>query len=96
MPAGPGLIELAAVLDRNAAPGLHGGLLGLRGSPLTIDASKVERIGGQCAQVLLSAAATWQADGQPLSLVEPSAGFERDLQLLGLGVHDFLTTETAP
>ena len=79
-------VSLPAHLDLPAAAPLHEQLLGLRGAAVAIDASKVETLGGQCLQVLLSAVVTWKADMQPLSFVSPSRGFENGLQLLGLNV----------
>jgi len=65
--AGHSLV-LPAVLDIRAAGRLQAELLGLRGRPLTLDASAVERLGGLCLQVLLSARALWAADGQTLTV----------------------------
>ena len=61
-------VVLPAVLDIRAADALKTGILAQRGQPLTLDASAVERLGGLCLQVLLSARATWEADGQPLTV----------------------------
>jgi chemotaxis protein CheX len=69
-------VQLEPVLDLGAAERLHAQLSGLRGRPLDIDASQVERLGGLSLQVLLSASNTWQADGQPARLVQASPAFE--------------------
>ncbi len=66
-------VVLPAVLDIRAAAPLQAEILGLRGQPLTLDASAVERLGGLCLQVLLSARATWAADGQSLSVTTGDA-----------------------
>ncbi|MBF0665794.1 MAG: STAS domain-containing protein [Brevundimonas sp.] len=66
------VVALPAVLDIQAAEGLRVQLLGARGRPLTLDGSAVERLGGLCLQVLLSARQTWAADGHRL-LVEPAS-----------------------
>lgn len=58
-------VVLPSVLDIRAAGPLQAEILGLRGQPLTVDASAVDRLGGLCLQVLLSARSTWAADGQP-------------------------------
>ena len=79
-------VELPAHLDLTAAAPLHERLLALRGEAVGIDASKVESLGGQCLQVLLSAVVTWKADMVELSFVKASAGFENGLRLLGLSV----------
>ena len=70
-------------LDMTAAGPLLQELLGRRGHPLTVDASSVRRIGGQCLQVLLSAQATWAADGQTFEIVEPSPEFADGVALMG-------------
>ncbi|MGQ3296401.1 MAG: STAS domain-containing protein, partial [Shinella sp.] len=49
-------LSLAPVLDLNEATALHQQLMGLKGSPLVIDASAVERVGALCAQVLMAGA----------------------------------------
>jgi chemotaxis protein CheX len=59
---------LPDVLDLNAAEPLKAELLALRGHDLLLDASAVQRLGGLCLQVLLSARKTWAADGVNLSL----------------------------
>lgn len=49
-------LKLSPVLDLNEASALHGKLMTLRGAPLSVDASEVERIGALCAQVLMAGA----------------------------------------
>ena len=71
----PSVVALPAVLDIQAAEALRGQLLGARGQPLTIDGSAVERLGGLCLQVLLSAQRTWAADGQALAIDPASEAF---------------------
>ncbi|MDQ8029022.1 MAG: STAS domain-containing protein [Brevundimonas sp.] len=61
-------VILPSVLDIRAAGPLQAEILGLRGQPVTLDASAVERLGGLCLQVLLSARSTWAADGQPFDV----------------------------
>ncbi len=65
-----------------AAP-LREALLGLRGAPLTIDASEVERLSGPCFQVLASARRTWETDGQSFAFSSPSPAFDSGLALMG-------------
>ena len=79
-------------LDIRAAPPLAAALLAARGADLALDASQVERVGGQCIQVLLSAAATWSADGRALSVEHPSAAFIDAVRIAGLDLSRF----TAP
>jgi chemotaxis protein CheX len=80
----PVTVRLAEVLDLKAAGGLHGELLPLRGQDVTLDASLVTRLGGQCLQVLLSAIETWKADGRTLSFDQPSPAFIESLELFGV------------
>jgi chemotaxis protein CheX len=76
-------ITLGDSLEMTAAGPLHKELLGRRGQPVTLDASQVRRIGGQCLQVLLSAQATWAADGADFQIIDPSPEFADGLALMG-------------
>jgi anti-anti-sigma regulatory factor len=86
--AAHGEVTLAPVLDLRAARPLHAELLRLRGDTIIVDGSQVERIGAQCAAILLSAARSWESDGQEFSLVNPSDALSRGLELLGIGLHE--------
>ena len=81
--AAPRTIELADALDLPAAARLAESLLKLVGEDLAIDASKVQRLGASCLQVLLSAARTCKAEGTSLTLAHSSERFIDDLRLLG-------------
>jgi chemotaxis protein CheX len=83
-PSTPQRIELPEVLDLTAAAPLTEQLLSFRGLDLSIDASRVGRLGGQCLQVLLSCVATWKADGAKLDLVQASGEFTEALQQFGI------------
>jgi chemotaxis protein CheX len=74
---------LVPVLDLRAAAPLAAELLGRRGKPVVVDASGVERLGGQCLQVLLAGRATWRADGHAFQIADPSAAFSDALVALG-------------
>ena len=76
-------VTLGDALDMTAAGPLAKELLAVRGKPVSLDASNVRRLGGQCLQVLLSAQSTWTADGQPFEIVEPSPEFTEGLALMG-------------
>jgi chemotaxis protein CheX len=76
-------VTLVDALDMTAAGPLAKELLAVRGKPVTLDASNVRRLGGQCLQVLLSAQATWAADGHPFEIVELSPEFADGLALMG-------------
>ncbi|CAN5263900.1 STAS domain-containing protein [soil metagenome] len=68
-------VILPAVLDLQHAEPLRAELLGLRGQSVTVDGSAVERLGGLCLQVLISAQQSWAADGQVLSIDRVSGAF---------------------
>ncbi len=76
-------LKLLGSLDAKAAEALHGELTALRGRPLEIDASEVERLSGQALQVLLSAQVTWAADAQAFAIRNPSAALAETLALCG-------------
>ncbi len=79
----PHTAHLCPALDLTAAAPLAAELLQHRGAPLAVDGSAVERLGGQCLQVLLAARATWQADGHEFQVVAPSPALVETLGLLG-------------
>ncbi len=87
---------LSEVLDIKAALPLAEGLLGQRGSELVIDASRVERLGAQSLQILMSAVSTWHADGLSIEFVDPSEPFVQALELLGVEPMTFLSGSHAP
>jgi chemotaxis protein CheX len=91
MKGSAGSIALASELDIKAAAPLATELIAVRGTALTIDASGVERIGGQCMQVLLAAAEIWRTDGSSLSIAEPSAAFVAAIGTAGLDITQFTT-----
>ncbi|GAA0640873.1 STAS domain-containing protein [Brevundimonas lenta] len=77
------VLALASVLDIRAAEPLQTSLMALRGQAVTLDASQVERLGGLCLQVLVSAQRTWAADGQSLTLAPDSAAFSEQWTAFG-------------
>lgn len=87
--AAVGSMTLSSELDIKAAIPLASELLALRGRDVAIDASQIERVGAQCLQVLLSAAATWDADGVELTLNSPSVPFTDAIRLAGLDLSNF-------
>ena len=68
-------VVLPSVLDIHAAEPLRVELLGLRGRSVVVDGSGVERLGGLCLQVLLSAQQTWARDGHSLVIDAVSRDF---------------------
>lgn len=87
---------LSEVLDLKAALPLAEGLLAQRGSELMIDASRVERLGAQSLQILLSAISTWHADGLSIEFVDPSEPFMQGLALFGIDPGSFLKGGDVP
>jgi len=77
-------LQLPAVLDLRAAGPLAKSLLTRRGAELAIDASRVQRVGAQCLQVLLAAASTWQTDGHRFLLMKPTDELLEGGRLLGI------------
>lgn len=82
-------LQLPEVLDLKAAGPLAAELLNRRGEEISIDASRVRRLGGQCLQVLLSAAMTWRTNEIPLAFVDPSPEILEGLRRLGIDPTDF-------
>ncbi len=87
--AATGSLTLPTELDIKAAMPLAAELLALRGRDLALNAAQIERVGAQCLQVLLSAAATWEADGQELVVQEPSPAFADAIRIAGLELSQF-------
>lgn len=84
-----GSITLPTELDIKAAVPLAAQLLAARGRDVVLDASQIERVGAQCLQVLLSAAATWSADRARLTVQEPSPAFADAIRTAGLELDHF-------
>jgi chemotaxis protein CheX len=78
------VVRLPADLDLTAATPLAQEFLAVRGRDVDVDGSETRRIGGQCLQVLLSAEATWAADGAAFRLSAASPELQAQLLLLGV------------
>lgn len=76
-------LQLIENLDLKAAAPLQSELLSVRHTPLNVDASNVQRLGGLCLQVLMAAQATWAADSVSFSISSPSPAFQEALSLFG-------------
>ena len=76
-------VTLPAVLDVQQAGPLRDQLLALRGQSVTIDGSAVERLGGLCLQVLISAQQTWARDGLSLVIDQVSESFVQQWAAFG-------------
>ena len=72
------VIALEATLALNTAASLAERLMAVRGRPVRLDASGVQRLGAQGLQVLLSAEQTWADDGAAFEIVAPSERFLSD------------------
>lgn len=81
-------VTLNAILDLREAAPLAERLLARRGTDLVIDGGAVQRLGGQCLQVLLSARATWTADGRNFLVGNISPAIVATLELLGIALAD--------
>src|SRR5271163_2643467 len=77
-------LVLPEVLDIKAATSLAEGISTMRGAEIVIDASRMARLGGQSLQILLSAVATWHADGLSIEFAHPSESFVESLLLFGI------------
>ncbi len=89
----PARIMLAANLDIRAASPLARELVAVRGRELLIDASRVERVGAQCMQVLLSAAATWNTDMVQIDIERESEAFIQGIETLGISKSRLINEE---
>ncbi|MEJ0052584.1 MAG: STAS domain-containing protein [Methylovirgula sp.] len=83
-------LSLDPVLDIKAVSLLAENLLARRGSDIVINAGQVERFGAQSLQVLLSAVATWRADGHLLEFANPSETFIEGLRVFGVDAESWL------
>jgi chemotaxis protein CheX len=83
-PQAASTILLAEVLDLKAATALATDLLAARGGDVSLDGSSVQRLGGQCLQVILSAKATWDKEGASLQIINASHDLVEGLELLGV------------
>ncbi|WP_158814574.1 STAS domain-containing protein [Methylocapsa sp. S129] len=88
-------LRLPEILDITRAGPLAESFRALRGAELAVDAAQVQRIGAQCAQVIMSAVSTWQADDFALCVTEPSPEFRETFSLLGIGLAEIATEEAA-
>lgn len=86
-------LSLAPVLDLNEATLLHGKLMGLRGQPVSIDASAVERCGTLCIQVLMAAARSWQDEKHTFTFTKVSDAFRKTTQLIGVNIDPMMAKE---
>ena len=84
----PRRLQLSQDLDGSQVKPLLDQLAKKRGNPLQINASKVERLGAPCAQVLVAAARTWRDEMHVLQIVKPSESFIEGIDQMGLTLTD--------
>jgi chemotaxis protein CheX len=89
------ILTLPATLDLRAAGPLVANFNAARGNHVTVDASKVEKVGTLCVQILLSAHATWARDGIPLVMTSASDAFTEALDVLGIPLNKIAEQETS-
>ena len=76
-------IRLEPNLDIRAAAPLRDALLSRVGTPVTLDAADVARLGALCLQVLLAAERDWSEREVPFTIRDPSTAFTETLRLFG-------------
>ena len=79
----PAAVILPPVLDLAYAEPLRAELMALRGQPVVVDGGGVERLGGLCLQVLISAQQTWARDGQTMVIDRVSEAFANQWNAFG-------------
>ena len=84
----PRRLQLSQDLDGSQVKPLLDQLAKKRGNTLQINASKVERLGAPCAQVLVAAARTWRDEMHVLQIVKPSESFIEGIDQMGLTLTD--------
>ncbi len=90
---GPQLIELAKKLDLTAAAPLAKQIGEVKDGPIELNASQVERLGGQCLQVLLCAKRHFTAKEQGFQITNASDAFSQSLETLGISPDQFTQME---
>lgn len=76
-------VRLMPILDLRTAASLLAELRQARGRAIEIDASAVERVGGLCLQILLSARRQWTLDGLQWSVSNASPQYLEWMTLMG-------------
>ncbi len=79
-------VILPPVMTSRFAAQLLGDLQAMRGQPISLDSSSVQKIGALCLQVLLSGHKTWTADGLPFGMTGVSEQMASRCKLFGLPV----------
>lgn len=87
------LLQCPAVLDLKAAGPLAAAFLARRGADILVDAGEVQRLGGQCLQVLLAAQASWREDRHSWRMQAASVDLLAALELFGVGPEQLFQQE---
>lgn len=76
-------LKLPENLDIAAATSLAETFRKRRGRGLSVDASRVGRVGGLYVQVMLAAKAAWESDGKALKILQPSEAYCEAMRMCG-------------
>jgi len=79
----PDVFALPGRMDASTLPQTHADIVQRRGRDLDLDASRVDRLGAQALQLILSALATWREDGFHLRILDPSDAVRGAFDQLG-------------
>jgi chemotaxis protein CheX len=82
MDSGANTYILPAVLDLRAAAQLKADLEARMGAAIALDASRAERLGGLCLQILIAAASAWRAASLDFRLLNAGEAFHNDVCLM--------------
>ena len=77
-------VSLAPKLDTAASAALGTTLIEAQGDDLVLDGSAVQMIGGQCLELLLTAAVIWKRSGHTIELENLSDEMTDDLGRFGV------------
>ncbi len=88
-------INLPASLDLRAAGPLATALLSARGGGMRLEGSQVKTVGEQCLQVIISARQTWERDGLPLTIANPTGELMAAFADTGLDIDSIVESESA-
>lgn len=84
MAGGAARFELPAIMKIESCEELHTFLAAAQSQDVEIDCSRVERLSGLAAQMLLMADASWRRNARTVALKDPSSAFCEGLARLGL------------
>lgn len=80
-------IRLPERMDAATLAAVQAEILGCRGADLDLDASAVNRFGGQALQLVLAAFKTWREDGFRMRVCDPSDPVRDAFETLGCAPH---------